>query len=214
MCTIRWVCSFYHVSVYVRRECLQGCQRRFKIFSLLSAPTHFSLCTAAQICKSSLLRMQSTRSASIYSILLSPSLCANPPSLFSLLSFSHPLSSSLRCLHSVFGFLFGLSCSVHGICPQWGIVERWEDFYWAASSQGLVQRSGSFFQSSTRYKRYKIAWVCAFEHIYSLTCVFLVLCILFPWCFWRLFVLYTHYNIPLPSLLLITSDRTVTSLHC
>lgn len=40
------------VSVDVRRECLQGCQRRFKIFSLLSAPTHFSLCTTAQICKS------------------------------------------------------------------------------------------------------------------------------------------------------------------
>lgn len=88
-----WVCSFHRVSVYVRRECLQGCQRRFKIFSLLSAPTHFSLCTAAQICKSSLLRMQSTRSASIYSILLSPSFCTHPPSLFfSALCFSTPLS--------------------------------------------------------------------------------------------------------------------------
>lgn len=80
----------------------------------------------------------------------------NPPlSLFSLLSLS--LSFNLRCLHSVFGFLFGLSCSVHGICPQWGIVGRWEDFYWAASSLGLVQRSTSFFKSSTRYKRCKIA---------------------------------------------------------
>lgn len=76
LCAILWVCSFHLVSVCERRECLQGCQRRFKIFSLLSAPTHFSLCTAAQIWKSSLLRMQSTRSASIYSILLSPpSLC-------------------------------------------------------------------------------------------------------------------------------------------
>lgn len=120
VCVYVCACVFHGVSVYVRRECLQGCQWRFKIFSLLSAPTHFSLCTAAQICKSSLLRMQSTRSASIYSILLSPCFCTHPPSLFiSSLCFSTPPppSFSLRCLHSAFGFLFGLSCSVHGICP-------------------------------------------------------------------------------------------------
>lgn len=124
VCVILWVCSFLCVSVYVRRECLQGCQRRFKIFSLLSAPTHFSPCSAAQICKSVLLRMQSTRSASIYSILLSPSLSV---SALTLPLCSSPLSSSLLssplgCLHSVFGFLFGLSCSVPGICPHWGIA--------------------------------------------------------------------------------------------
>lgn len=89
---------FFHcVSMYVRRECLQGCQQRFKIFSLLSVPTHFSLCTAAQICKSSLLRMQSTRSASIYSILLSPSFCTHPPSLFISALSAAPLFS-LHCL--------------------------------------------------------------------------------------------------------------------
>lgn len=114
------------------------------------------------------------------------SLSQRSPSL-SVLSVSLPLSSC--CLPSLFGFLFGLSCSVHGICPQWGIAERWEDFYWAASSRGLVQRSGSFFQSGIRYKRYKIAWVCAFEHIYSLSSVWecvLVLWVLAlsPWCFW------------------------------
>lgn len=97
LCVNLWVRSFY-VSVYVRRECLQGCQRRFKIFSLLSAPTHFSLCTAAQICKSSLLRMQSTRSASIYSILLSPSLCTHPLSLCSLCSLPFSLSLLLSPL--------------------------------------------------------------------------------------------------------------------
>ena len=62
------------------------------------------------------------------------------PLCFALLSVSlHPplLFFSLSCLHSVFGFLFGLSCSVHGICPHWGIVWRWEDFYWAAFKSGL-----------------------------------------------------------------------------
>lgn len=137
------VCSFYCVSVYVWRECLQGCQRRFKIFSLLSAPTHFSLCTAAQICKSCLLRMQSTRSASIYSVL--PLSLHSPLPLCSFCSLS--LSFSLCCLHSVFGFQFSLCCSVHGICPQWGILGRWEDFYWTASSLGLVQRTTSFVES-------------------------------------------------------------------
>ncbi len=119
VCDCVRVCSFHRASVYVRRECLQGCQRRFKIFSLLSAPTHFSLCTAAQICKSTLLRMQSTRSASIYSILLAPSLLHSPSLSVLLCSlFLSPPSSSLRCLHSVSAFLFGLSCSVHGICPH------------------------------------------------------------------------------------------------
>lgn len=84
-----WVCVFMYASVYTSRERLQRCQLRFNIFSLLSAPTHFSLCTAAQICKCSLLRMHSTRSASIYSILFSP---------------------SLQCLHAAFAFLFGLCC--------------------------------------------------------------------------------------------------------
>lgn len=60
-------------------ERLQGRQRRFKIFSSLSAQTHFSLCTAAQICKWSLLRMQSTRSASIYSSPLARSLALRSP---------------------------------------------------------------------------------------------------------------------------------------
>lgn len=120
-------------SVCARRECLQACQRRFKIFSLLSAPTHFSLCTAAQICKSSLLRMQSTRSAPIYSILLSPSFSVHSCSLF-LPPPSPPTVSSL----------FGLSCSVHSICPIWGVVLWWEDFYWVPSGLWLsneVQRS-------------------------------------------------------------------------
>lgn len=106
---------FQCVSMYVRRECLQGCQRRFKIFSLLSAPTHFSLCTAAQICKSSLLRMQSTRSASIYSILLSPSFCTHPPSLFISALSAAPLFSLLSQSVLPLVFLFGLSCSVCGI---------------------------------------------------------------------------------------------------
>lgn len=101
VCACVFMCSWMHpflcVSVYVRRECLQRCQWRFKIFSLLSAPTHFSLCTAAQICKSSLLRMQSTRSASIYSILLSPCFCTHPPSLFisALCPPPHPSAASI-----------------------------------------------------------------------------------------------------------------------
>jgi len=173
-CGFLWECSFHHVAEYVRRECLQGCQRRFKIFSLLSAPTHFSLCTAAQICKSSLLRMQSARSASIYSILHSPlDVLALPPFL-SVLS-ALPLSSSFCCLLSVFGFLFGLSCCVHGICPQWGIIPRWEDFFWAAWSLSLVQRKRIILSISLKYRRRKIAWVFAFYFYILLPLCVLVL---------------------------------------
>lgn len=107
-------------------ERLQGRQRRFKIFSSLSAQTHFSLCTAAQICKWSLLRMQSTRSASIYSSPLARSLALrspHSPSLsLSLCSSRLSVSPSLTppspttppfpappSLHSAFCFfLFGL----------------------------------------------------------------------------------------------------------
>lgn len=127
LCVFLWETAFHRVSESVSKVCLQGCQRRFKIFSLLSAPTHFSLCTAAQICKSTLLRMQSTRSASIYSILLSPSRCTHPPSL--------PLILVLLSLV----FLFGLSCSVHGICPRWGIIERWKAFFWAGFNLNLYK---------------------------------------------------------------------------
>lgn len=147
------MCSLHRVSVYVRRECLQGCQRRFKIFSLLSAPTHFSLCTAAQICKSSLLRMQSTRSASIYSILLSPSFCTHPPSLFfSTLCFS-PSLSAVSILSLVFCLVLAALFMAYAPNEELYGGERIS----TEQLQGLVQRSASFFQSSTRYKRCKIA---------------------------------------------------------
>lgn len=95
-------------------ERLQGRQRRFKIFSSLSAQTHFSLCTAAQICKWSLLRMQSTRSASIYSsplarssfltLAIPLSLCSSRLSVS--LSLTHPSPSSLHRRLSIPHFAF------------------------------------------------------------------------------------------------------------
>lgn len=172
-----WLCSSVHASVCVfvrvlpstvyqsmRRECLQGCQRRFKIFSLLSAPTHFSLCTAAQICKSILLRMQSTRSASIYSFLLSPSQCTHPP----FHSVPIPPPPTIPFLLSPLCLWF--CCLVRaalffGICTQWRIIGRWKDFFWAASSLDQ-HHSFSLVQNTKNVKD------CHFAHTFISLCVF------------------------------------------
>lgn len=125
------------VSVDVRRECLQGCQRRFKIFSLLSAPTHFSLCTTAQICKSisSECRAPDQLQFIPFSSVLLSALTVPLCSFFSLLLYTHPPFST------AFGFLFALSCSVHGVCPHWGVVLRCEDFYQAPSRIWLSNKA-------------------------------------------------------------------------
>lgn len=98
------------------------------------------------------------------------SLCTHPPSfplrsrrcLF--LSPSPPLSS---CLHSVFGFLFGLLFMAYALSE-----ELREDLFWAASSLSLTQRSTSFFQSSTT--RGAGLLECVRLSTYVLTCAFVL----------------------------------------
>lgn len=84
--------------------------------------------------------------------------CSLPLDVLVLPPYLPPHLSLLFLLSLV--FLFGPSCSVHGICPQWGIIERWKDFFWVPSSLNSLHRNVSSFSIS--WKRWKIAWVCSF----------------------------------------------------
>lgn len=173
-----WLCSSVHASVCVfvrvlpstvyqsmRRECLQGCQRRFKIFSLLSAPTHFSLCTAAQICKSVLLRMQSTRSASIYSFLLSPSQCTHSPHHAVPIPHPHHSLSAVSTLSLV--LLFGQSCSVLWHMHTMENHRKVKRFLLST----FKPRRASLFQFCAKYKKCERLSLCTFPSTYLYLCV-------------------------------------------